>query len=105
MNFLSKYNMKRDREVHGLMKIPSEVVISELRQELGKANSMISELQDKLNSLGGLKDIKAQHLDCLERRIKNLEKDNNKLQEEVKRQQKANTKLMRSIYKLKHNTP
>lgn len=94
--------MKKDREVHGLMKIPAEVIISQLRLELGKANAMIIELEERLDELGGLKDIKAQHLDCLERRIKNLEKENEKLNQEVLHQQKANTKLMRSIYKLKH---
>jgi hypothetical protein len=71
--------MKKDREVHGLMKIPAEVIISQLRLELGKANAMIVELEERLDELGGLKDIKAQHLDCLERRIKNLEKENEKL--------------------------
>lgn len=94
--------MKKDREVHGLMKIPAEVIISQLRLELGKANAMIIELEERLDELGGLKDIKAQHLDCLERRIKNLEKENEKLNQEVLHQQKANTKLMRSIHKLKH---
>ncbi len=76
--------MKKDREVHGLMKIPEEVVISQLRVELGKANSYIQELEEKLNSLGGLKDIKAKHLDCLERRIKNLEKALEKSKKEIK---------------------
>lgn len=97
--------MKKDREVHGLMKIPAEVIISQLRIELGKANAMIVELEERLDELGGLKDIKAQHLDCLERRIKNLEKENEKLNQEVLHQQKANTKLMRSIHKLKHIEP
>lgn len=97
--------MKRDREVHGLMKIPAEVVISELRQELGKSNAMIVELQDELTEAKNLIcDLISGNTNKALQIVK-LNAEVETLTAEVKRQQKANTKLMRSIYKLKHNTP
>ena len=84
------------------MKIPSEEVISELRMELGKAVDMISELEYKIAELHKV-------IKIFSRWNKNLVSDDisNKrqidtLQEEVKRQQKANMKLKRSIHKLKN---
>ena len=41
----------KDKEREGLLKVPDEVVIKELRIELGKANAMISELQDIVKNL------------------------------------------------------
>jgi predicted RNase H-like nuclease (RuvC/YqgF family) len=90
------------KKAHGLMKIPSEEVISELRMELGKAVDMISELEYKIAELHKV-------IKIFSRWNKNLVSDDisNKrqidtLQEEVKRQQKANMKLKRSIHKLKN---
>lgn len=97
--------MKKDREVHGLMKIPAEVVISELRLELGKANAMTAELQDELTETKKLIcDLISDNTNKALQIVK-LHAEVERLTDEVKRQQKANTKLMRSIHKLKHNTP
>ncbi len=63
----------KDTEWSGLLKIPSEEVIKELRIELGKANAYIKELEDKLKQLSS-KEIKQQSFICLEGRVKNLEK-------------------------------
>lgn len=94
--------MKKD---YGLMKIPSEAVISELRQELGKSNATISELTDKISELHRvIKIFSRWNKKFISDDISNYKTIDN-LQKEVKRQQKANTKLIRSIYKLKHNTP
>lgn len=91
----------KDREWSGLMKIPSDIVISELRQELGKLRSTIDELKydidefKKINGelmLSGLKKAST---------IVRLSADIEKLEAEVKRQQKANTNLLKSIIKLK----
>lgn len=40
--------MAKDNEVHGLLKLPDEVVIKQLRQELGVQNSYIAELEDEI---------------------------------------------------------
>lgn len=97
--------MKRDREVHGLMKLPAEVIISELRQDLGKSNAMTTELQDELTEAKKLIcDLISDNTNKALQIVK-LHAEIERLTSEVKRQQKANTKLMRSIYKLKHNTP
>lgn len=40
--------MNKDKEVHGLMKLPEEAIIASLRVELGKANAYIAELEDSL---------------------------------------------------------
>lgn len=40
--------MAKDNEVHGLLKLPDEVVIKQLRQELGEQASYIDELEDRL---------------------------------------------------------
>lgn len=40
--------MAKDNEVHGLLKLPDEVVIKQLRQELGIQVSYIDELEDRL---------------------------------------------------------
>lgn len=40
--------MAKDNEVYGLLKLPDEVVIKQLRQELGIQVSYIDELEDRL---------------------------------------------------------
>lgn len=40
--------MAKDNEVHGLLKLPDEVVIKQLRKELGVQNSYIAELEDEI---------------------------------------------------------
>ena len=90
----------KDKEVHGLMKIPSEVLIKELRIELGKANSYIKELEERLDSLGGLKEIKKTHLECLERTIVNLEKKLNKSRKECNEVVEHNLRMQKQLYDL-----
>lgn len=88
----------KDKEWTGLLKIPSEEVIKELRIELGKANAYINELEHRLNSLGGLKEIKAQHLDSLERRIKNLEKKLEKSRKECNEVVAHNLRMQKQLF-------
>lgn len=40
--------MAKDNEIYGLLKFPDEVVIKQIRQELGVQASYIDELEDKL---------------------------------------------------------
>lgn len=92
----------KDKEWSGLLKIPNEVIIKELRIELGQINSIIDELKyeivefqniNKSLLLNGFKQASE---------IVRLQAEIEKLNSEIKRQQKANTKLHRSLYKLKH---
>lgn len=43
--------MDKAKEVHGLMKIPDSVLISELRIEIGKQAAYIQELEDRIRFL------------------------------------------------------
>jgi type IV secretory pathway VirB4 component len=63
--------MKKDKEWSGLLKIPSEIIISELRLTIGQQISYIQELEDKLKD----KEIKNVKLTKLE----HLEKDKERL--------------------------
>ena len=67
---LNQSNMK-DQEWSGLLKIPAEVVISELRVKAGQQAAYITELEDKLKE----RDVKNIKLTKLE----HLEKDNARL--------------------------
>jgi hypothetical protein len=84
----------KDREWSGLMKLPNYVIIKELRTEIGKLKSEIDEFK-YLNTC----------LKYTNKEISNMvvryKSDNERLEAEVKRQQKANTNLLRSIIKLK----
>lgn len=40
----------KDRENYDLLKVPDEIIVRELRIELGKANSRIQELEDELKA-------------------------------------------------------
>ena len=64
----------KDKEVFGLLKIPDEVVIKQLRQDLGKANAYIQELEHliKQNDSG------------LKRRLRDLENENKSLRGNLK---------------------
>lgn len=84
----------KDREWSGLMKIPNYVIIKELRTEIGKLKSEIDELK-YLNI--GLNNANKELSNMLVR----YKSDKEILEAEVKRQQKANTNLLKSIIKLK----
>ena len=86
----------KDKEVHGLMKLPNEVVIEQLRLELGKANAYISEMEEKLSDSGN--KIKKQTLLCLESRIKNLEKKISNLKKEFEEVSLQKDMLQSKIY-------
>jgi hypothetical protein len=87
-SFFLILNMK-DQEWSGLMKIPDEIIISELRIEIGKLKSYIDELdytlQDK--EAKNIKQTKLDHLndeliDCKDR-IVSLNRRNEVLQKEI----------------------
>lgn len=94
----------KDKEVHGLMKIPSEVVIKELRQELGKLKSDIEELKYNIEKFRNLNADLILHGFKKSSEIIMLKSEIERLETEIKRHQKANTKLHRSLFKLKNKT-
>lgn len=61
----------KDKEWSGLMKIPNEVIISELRIRLGQQEAYIAELEDKLKEKEH-KAVKQSKLEHLENIITNL---------------------------------
>jgi hypothetical protein len=89
----------KDREWSGLLKIPAEEVIKELRIKLGEANSYISELEDKLNEYTGRK-VKEDRLISLEGRIKNLEKQLEKSRKECNKVVEHNIRLQKQLFKI-----
>jgi hypothetical protein len=89
--------MRKDKEVHGLMKIPEEAVISELRIELGKAKCYIQELEEKIKLLSG-REIKQQTFDCLSGRIKNLEKELEKSRKECNKVVAHNLRMQKQLF-------
>lgn len=92
----------KDKEWSGLMKLPSEAIISELRILLGESKSVIDELEYKYESLSSLHIDLVKSYNIKENEIKRLKEDIEILKEEVARQQRANTRLHRSLYKIKH---
>lgn len=89
----------KDREWTGLLKIPSEEVIKELRVKLGEANSYISELEDKLKDYTGRK-VKEQTFISLEGRIKNLEKQLEQSRKECNKVVEHNIRLQKQLFKI-----
>jgi len=92
----------KDQEWSGLLKIPNEEVIKELRIELGKANSYIKELEEKLASLSG-KEVKQQTLTCLNGRVKNLEKELNSSRKECNKVVEHNLRMQKQLFILLKN--
>lgn len=84
----------KDREWSGLMKIPDYVIVKELRIEIGKLKSDIDEFKYLNTSLQNANKE-------LSNMLVRYKSDNERLESEVKRQQKANTNLLKSIIKLK----
>jgi chromosome segregation ATPase len=64
--------MPKDDEWSGLLKIPAEIVISELRVKLGAQESYIGELEHKLKQREP-KDVKESKLLHLEKEVERLE--------------------------------
>ena len=60
--------MKSDKEIFGLSKIPDSAVISQLRSDLGAANSYIQELEFRLSGADVVLELSA--------KVKALENDN-----------------------------
>lgn len=89
----------KDREWTGLLKIPSEEVIKELRIKLGEANSYISELEDKLKDYTGRK-VKEQTFISLEGTIKNLKKQLEQSRKECNKVVEYNIRLQKQLFKI-----
>lgn len=66
----------KDKQWSGLMKVPAEEIIKELRLELGKANAYISELEFKLKEFEELKAKKEnlERLKALETELSRVKK-------------------------------
>lgn len=72
--------MSKDKEIFGLLKLPDELVIKGLQIELGKANSYILELEEKIVKLEKIsRPINAERLVQLQNENKNLKRKLNKL--------------------------
>lgn len=89
----------KDREWTGLLKIPSEEVIKELRIKLGQANSYIIELEDKLKDYSR-RQVKEQTFISLEGRIKNLEKQLEQSRKECNKVVEHNLRLQKQLFKM-----
>ena len=68
----------KDKQWSGLMKVPAEEIIKELRLELGKANAYISELEFKLKEFEELK-AKKENLERLKALETELSREKKKL--------------------------
>jgi len=66
----------KDKQWSGLIKVPAEEIIKELRLELGKANAYISELEFKLTEFEELKSKKEnlERLKALETELSRVKK-------------------------------
>lgn len=89
----------KDQEWSGLLKIPSEEVIKELRIKLGQANSCITELEDKLKEYTG-RYIKEQTFISLEGRVKKLEKQLEQSRKECNKVVEHNLRLQKQLFKM-----
>lgn len=92
----------KDSEWTGLLKIPSEEVIKELRIKLGQANSFIIELEDKLKDYTG-RQVKEQTFISLEGRIKNLEKQLKQSRKECNKVVEHNIRLQKQLFKMQES--
>jgi hypothetical protein len=90
----------KDAEWSGLMKIPDEVVISELRIKVGQLESYVEELEEQVKERA-LKTVKLTKLEHLERdneRLKALLMDaQNRLGDLGKRNQRLETELFKHL--------
>lgn len=69
--------MAKDKEWSGLLKLPSEVIISELRVKLGQQEAYIAELEDRLKGqeIKAVKQSKLEHLEKENKRLDTIIKD------------------------------
>jgi hypothetical protein len=94
--------MAKDSEWSGLLKVPSEVVISELRIKLGQQNAYISELEDKVKALEGrkIKETKLLHLESEVTRLTAKLKDSqNRLVDVSQRNRILETEILKQLKK------
>lgn len=94
--------MVKDSEWSGLLKVPSEVIISELRIKLGQQNAYISELEDKIKVLEGrkIKETKLIHLeDEVARLTAKLKDSQNRLVELSQRNRILETEILKQLKK------
>ena len=94
--------MVKDSERSGLLKVPSEVIISELRIKLGQQNAYISELEDKIKVLEGrkIKETKLIHLeDEVARLTAKLKDSQNRLVELSQRNRILETEILKQLKK------
>jgi hypothetical protein len=87
----------KDKENYGLLKIPEEAVIKELRIELGKTKAYIEELKDTIKLINS-KEVKVQTLISLEGRVKNLEKELEKSRKECNRVVEQNIRMRKQLF-------
>ena len=87
----------KDKENYGLLKIPEEAVIKELRIELGKTKAYIEELKDTMKLINS-KEFKVQTLINLEGRVKNLEKELEKSRKECNRVVQENIRMKKQLF-------
>lgn len=92
----------KDEEWSGLLKIPKEEVIKQLRIELGKSNSYIQELENKLKSIPS-KNIKEAHLKDLKRQIESLTNKLNSTRDSLVKANKQNELLQKQLLKTYKN--
>lgn len=99
--------MAKDQERLGLLKIPSEVVISELRIKLGQQNAYVSELEDKLKAVEKrkIKETKLQHLESEVSRLSEKVKDTeNRLRDVLHRNRVLEAELLKQLKKQNEKT-
>ena len=87
----------KDKENYGLLKIPEEAVIKELRIELGKTKAYTEELKDTMKLINS-KEFKVQTLINLEGRVKNLEKELEKSRKECNRVVQENIRMRKQLF-------
>ena len=90
----------KDAEWSGLMKIPSEVIISELRIKVGQLESYIEELEEQVKerALKTVKLTKLEHLERENERLRGLLQDSqNRLGDLGKRNQRLESELFKHL--------
>jgi len=90
----------KDAEWSGLMKIPDEVVISELRIKVGQLESYIEELEEQVKerALKTVKISKLEHLEMDNERLRTLLTDSqNRLGDLGKRNQRLEAELFKHL--------
>jgi hypothetical protein len=89
----------KDKEWSGLLKIPNEVVIKDLRIQLGGLNSYIQELEDKILNLKNI-EIKLDYIKYIENKNNNLEKKLEQSRKECNKVVLHNLRLQKELFKI-----